>query len=246
MRPNSQLGPALVRTLGALAFLLALTFLFGAGTNSIDVVRDGHQAAATKMSKAGEPPSPPAAFGPSAAINQRKVTRYVMGSNGDRSLDAATIVEQIRTGFIRYKVGLQLASGAEQWLALAAPPGGLRVEMRDMTGDNVPNDLVVTPALLHWPLSVLLNEGHDHFVVAVSGNFPGSLGSGSDRASRARDVHYPALLISSSYKIGSPRQGGELFAPRPQEGLLLVIAQSTATRLAFSSRFGRAPPIAAI
>lgn len=173
---------------------------------------------------------------------QGRVTRYFMGFEGDRSLDAATVVEQTRTGLMRYTLGLRLASGTEQWIALMAPPGGLRIEMRDMTGDHVPNDLVVTPALFDWPLAVLLKDSRDHFSVAISAVFPGSLGSGRNQASKARDVQCAALLITSGFKARSRTNGRGLFPPHPQENVSFAIAQTATTRLASSSSFGRSPP----
>jgi hypothetical protein len=44
--------------------------------------------------------------------------------------------------------------------------------MRDMSGDSVANDLVLTSKLLGLPPIVLLDEGHDHLTVASS---PGAL-----------------------------------------------------------------------
>ena len=32
-----------------------------------------------------------------------------------------------------------------------------------MTGDKVPNDVVLRPALLRWLPTVLVNDGHEHF-----------------------------------------------------------------------------------
>jgi hypothetical protein len=94
--------------------------------------------------------------------------------DGDHSLDAATVIEQPSVGYAKYTVQLHLASGAEQSFVVMAPPGGLQVEMRDMTGDNIPNDVVLRPALLRWLPTVLVNDGHQHFEVAWSGPDPGS------------------------------------------------------------------------
>jgi hypothetical protein len=67
-----------------------------------------------------------------------------------------------------YTVRLQFASGAEQSISVAAPPGALQPEMRDMSGDSVANDLVLSPKLLGLPPIVLLNEGHDHLTARHS------------------------------------------------------------------------------
>jgi hypothetical protein len=178
----------------------------------------------------------------STLSTQGRVTRYFMGFEGDRSLSTAMVIEQMHSGSIRYTVGLRLASGSEQWITLAAPPGGLRFEMRDMTGDNVPNDLVVTPALFHSPLAVVLKDGHDHFSVTISANFPGSWGSGSNRASKTRDVQCSLLLIPSRFRTPGRTKAGILFPPRIQKSFPSDIAQMAPMHRASPCSFGRAPP----
>jgi hypothetical protein len=241
MRTNTRFAPALARVLWASGLLFALTLFFWVDARSQEMIRSQFQTGAIK----NVPESSvvrAVAERPLALGNLPQVTRYDMELDGDRSVEAATVVEQVRTGLISYTVGLQLASGAQQSIALRAPPGGLRVEMRDMTGDHVPNDLVLVPALLHWPLAVLVNEGHDHFVVAVSGAFPGTLGSHEDHASKSRDARSFALLTSSGFNTGGLTNGSGLFPPRSQGKLLSAITPSAATGLGSSSRFGRAPP----
>jgi hypothetical protein len=202
----------------------------------------GAQTDAGKFNPRSKPLATVVDCGPGTLSPKGRVTRYFMGLEGDRTLNAATVVEQIDSGFIRYTVGLRLNSGSEQWIALTAPPGGLRLEMRDMTGDHVPNDLVVTPALFHWPLAVVLKDGHDHFSVTISANFPGSWGSGGNRASKARDVQCSVLLIPSRFRIPSRTKTGILFAPRVQKDFPSAIAQTPPMHLASPCSFGRAPP----
>ena len=119
----------------------------------------------------------------SASGNRWGVTRYATAFDGDHSLESATVAEQVFARYTLYVVRLQFASGAEQSILVTAPPGGLQPEMRDMTGDSVPNDVVLTSKLLHSTLIVLLNEGHDHLTVAIS---PSSFSSGEGRASGPR------------------------------------------------------------
>ena len=64
-------------------------------------------------------------------------SRRATDIDGDRVLDVATVVEQPSARYARYTVQLQLASGAEESIAVVAPPGGLQLKMLDMTGDNV-------------------------------------------------------------------------------------------------------------
>jgi hypothetical protein len=167
------------------------------------------------------------------------ITRYVTEHDGDHSLEAAIAAEQVFARYSLYTVRLQFASGAEQSIAITAPPGGLRPEMRDMSGDSVPNDLVLTSRLLRSPLIVLLNDGHDHLTVAVS---PDSFASGEGRALGARQTHSASALMSSNFKAGGLTNGGALFHPRPEENLLSPITQRVAESPKNSSSSGRAPP----
>jgi hypothetical protein len=120
-----------------------------------------------------------------------------------------------------YTVRLQFASGAEQSISVTAPPGGLQPEMRDMSGDSVANDLVLTSKLLGLPPIVLLNEGHDHLTVASS---PGAFACGEDRASGSYQVHRASALLSAKFK-GGAKQLRRPDCPEAQEHLLSSIAQ---------------------
>jgi hypothetical protein len=176
----------------------------------------------------------------SALDDHLGITRYVTEYDGDHSLEAAIVAEQVFARYSLYTVRLQFASGAEQSIAITAPPGGLRPEMRDMSGDSVPNDLVLTSRLLRSPLIVLLNDGHDHLTVAVS---PDSFASGEGRALGAHQTHYASALMSSSFKAGGLTNGGALFHSRPQENLLSPITQRVTESPKNSSSSGRAPPL---
>jgi len=108
----------------------------------------------------------------SGSTDRSEIKNYFLDFDGDHSLDVATVTEQPSAGYTKYTVELHLASGAEQSVIVRAPPGGLQVEMHDMTGDRVQNDVVLRPALLRWLPTVLVNDGHEHFEVAVSGTDP--------------------------------------------------------------------------
>jgi hypothetical protein len=161
--------------------------------------------------------------------------------DADRSLNAAAAVQRNSAPSTRYTVHVRLAGGTEELIPVTAPPGGLQLEVRDMTGDNVQNDLVLRPALIHWPLIVLLNDGHDHFTVAISATLPSSLDSGS-RASGARQVPETVALASSSCKAGPQARNGQLFIPRLQKGLLSPLTQRVTNRMGHESISERAPP----
>jgi hypothetical protein len=177
--------------------------------------------------------------------NHSEVRNYFMGYAGDHSLDAATVIEQASAGYTKYVVQLHLASGAEQSVIVRAPPGGLQVEMHDMTGDKVPNDVVLRPALVRWPPTVLVNDGHEHFEVAVSGTDPSSFSSNEDLGSRRRDSQTFALLMSSGFKAVHLPNSRRLFDPQSQECLFPSFTQTVTDYLGHTSSPGRAPPLVA-
>lgn len=182
----------------------------------------------------------PAAAEPSALGNHRRVTRYATGFDGDHSLDAAIVAEQVFSRYSLYTVRLQFASGAEQSISVVAPPGGLQLEMRDMSGDSVPNDLVLTSKLLRLPLVVLLNEGHDHLTVAGS---PGSFSPDEEgRTSGTREVHHISVLASHGFRLAGLVSSDGFFPPQLQAHAFSPVTVRFTCRSTYFSRSGRAPP----
>jgi hypothetical protein len=179
----------------------------------------------------------------SASSNHSEIRNYFMDFDGDHSLDVATVIEQSSAGFTKYTVQLHLASGAEQSVVVSAPPGGLQVEMHDMTGDKIQNDVVLRPALLRWLPTVLVNDGHEHFEVAVSGTDPSSFSSSEDLGSRRRDSQIFALLMTSGFKALHLPNRRTMFDPQLQECLFSSFTQTVSDRLGHASSPGRAPPL---
>jgi len=179
-----------------------------------------------------------------ASNDHSEVTNYFLDFAGDHSLDVATVVEQSSAGHTKYTVHLHLASGAEQSVVVAAPPGGLRVEMHDMTGDKVQNDVVLRPALVRWLPTVLVNDGHEHFEIAVSGTGPSSFSSSEDLGSRRRDSQTFALLMSSGFKAVHLSNRRRVCDPQLHECLFSPFTQMVTNRLGHASSPGRAPPLA--
>lgn len=179
----------------------------------------------------------------SASDNHSEIRNYFMDFDGDHSLDVATVIEQPSAGFTKYIVQLHLASGAEQSVVVSAPPGGLQVEMHDMTGDKIQNDVVLRPALLRWLPTVLVNDGHEHFEIAVSGTDPSSFSSSEDLGSRHRDSQTFALLMSSGFKALHLPNRRRMSDPQLQECLFSSFTQMVSDRLGHASSPGRAPPL---
>jgi hypothetical protein len=243
MKLAAKFGLRLVTILWTVAVVLAIPLSAGARQCSEDVGRRPTQTVANEIVPEGV--SAPAAPESPAVSNQGEVTRYVMDFDGDHSLDLATVVEQAVGEYSRYTVHLHLASGAEQSIAVTAPPGGLRLEMRDMTGDKVPNDLILRPALVHWLPTVLVNDGHDHFAVVISSHPPDSLSSAQDLESRGSDARGIVALMPSGFKAGNLARDRELF-PQLRELLLAPTTQAVFPRWEHATSSGRAPPTLAI
>ena len=162
-----------------------------------------------------------------------------LGIDGDGGLGAAHVVKQNLAPATRYTIHLRLAGG-EQLIPVVAPPGGLQFEVRDMTGDNVRNDLVLRPALVHWPLIVLLNDGHDHFTVAISAALPSSVDS-DDRASGTQQIPETVALVSSASKAGRLANNGRP-VPKLQQRFFSPLPHWVTNRTGYPSVSGRAPP----
>jgi hypothetical protein len=180
-----------------------------------------------------------------APSSRFQVKSYFLDFAGDHSLDGATVIEQTTAGYAHYTVQLRLASGAEQSVVITAPPGGLQVEMQDMTGDHVPNDVLLRPALLQWLPTVLVNDGHDHFAVAISGREPGFLLSSESLGSRPNDSQTFALLMPSGFKALHLPSSRRLFTSQLQLRSFSIFTQAVTDRLGLAASPGRAPPLAA-
>jgi hypothetical protein len=167
--------------------------------------------------------------------------RETFGVSENNAPGAAAVVNQNLFMSTRYTVRVRLSGGAEQFILVTAPPGGLQLEVRDMTGDNIRNDLVLRPALIHWPLIVLLNDGHDHFRVAISATLPSSLDSGS-HASRGRQIPETVALTSTSSKAGPKASSRQIPVPSLQQDFLSPLTQGVTNRTDHRSVLGRAPP----
>jgi hypothetical protein len=179
----------------------------------------------------------------SAPSNHFEVRSYFMDFAGDHSLAVATVTEQPSAEYAKYTVQLHLASGADQSVVVSAPPGGLQVEMHDMTGDKVQNDVVLRPVLVRWLPTVLVNDGHEHFEVALSGKDPSSFSSNKNIDSRPHDSMAFALLKSSRLKTVHLPNCERFSGPRFQQCLLSSFPQAIAPRLGHAASSGRAPPL---
>lgn len=234
LAPNS--GTTRLWILCAAAFLLAMA-VAGMSRQRPDVMSRESRCAEKPVNVAGI-----AVPGTAGSSRNPEVKRYVMDFDGDHSLDLATVTEQVFAGYAMYTVQLHLASGADQSVVVAAPPGGLQIEMHDMTGDKVPNDLVLRPALFRWLPTVFVNDGHDHFALAISGTDPRFLSSSGDYGSQSRDCQSFALLMSSGFKTVALAIHNSIFGSQARRGFVSGSTVSQAMRLDHAASTGRAPP----
>jgi hypothetical protein len=219
--------------------LLALAFTLPGYARAYSQDSDHGQFQAAVGNVASASSSIPVVTGPSTWNDNRRVTRYATRFDGDHSLDTATVAEQAFAQYTLYTVRLQFASGAEQSIAVTAPPGGLQPEMRDMSGDSVPNDLVLTSKLLRSLFVVLVNDGHDHLTVTVS---PHPLAYGDGRASGPGEVHHAVALATSGVRSAGLTESSEMLPQQAQEESLSPIGHLRPDHAAYSSSSGRAPP----
>jgi hypothetical protein len=164
-----------------------------------------------------------------------------IGSSVDSSQSHLNDISQNHAAWnVRYTVRLKLETGDEQSVTVIAPPGGLQLVMRDMTGDHVPNDVLVTPALLHWPLTVLVNDGHQ-FTVAIFGAFPDSA-SDPGRASSRPGISEIAALAAGKFETHPASLRRSLAPPSQCEAFLSSVVATINASYPFDSGSGRAPP----
>src|ERR1700732_642320 len=123
MKLAAKLGSKFSPCLWALGLLFALAVTAAAHERSEVPARGPSQVSVNEALL--ERVSTPVVAESLAAGNHREVTQFVMDFDGDHSLDLATVVEQAIGTYSRYTVHLHLASGAEQSIAVTAPPGGL-------------------------------------------------------------------------------------------------------------------------
>ena len=230
-------GATLLCALGifSISLVLFVCSSVGAHSHSRTISRRPMRAAPQPATvPARREPAPPAARG-SGELDAD-------GFDGDQTLDAAAVIRQAFAPSTRYIVHVHSPSGTDQFIAVNAPPGGLELEVRDMTGDNVRNDLVLRPALVHWPLSVLLNDGHDHFTVSVSGVYPGAMESGAQQASTPDRIREIVAVVFSASEANALANRLGTFLPQLQQSLISSFSETVTTSSDRASSSGRAPP----
>lgn len=99
-----------------------------------------------------------------AAFSPRPDVSFAFSDfDGDRRPDLA-VVQSGRSdlSLTDYWVQLQLSGEGSEAIRVVGPTGGLRIDARDVNGDQVP-DLVLTTTWRNQPVAILLNDGHGNF-----------------------------------------------------------------------------------
>ena len=224
----------------ASGLILLLAFCFMSQGRALATTHDSHGAGASKSTTTVR------LRVTSESKYPIEIQNYFMDYAGDHSLEDATVIEQPTVGYAKYIVHLHLASGAEQSVVVSAPPGGLQIEMQDMTGDKIANDVVLRPTLIRWLPTVLINDGHEHFRVAVSGTDAASFSSPDNLGSRKPDSQIFALMMSSGFKSIHLLNRRQPFGPQHQESLFYSCTEMLVTCSIHATSAGRAPPTEAI
>jgi hypothetical protein len=164
--------------------------------------------------------------------------------DGDLLPDLASIQADANiVGGTNYRIQLRLSGVGQQTVQFVGPAGGLRIEARDVNGDDAV-DLVLTTAWLGRPVAILLNDGQGRFSRVEPAAFPGAFGD-----SKTSSVSTTNLAMDA---VGLPSQStGDLDSRRKlslRDGLLVrsvsFCEASFARDFFLVSHAGRAPPFA--
>ena len=119
--------------------------------------------------------------------------------DGDRKPDLASVeVEREQASSTRYAIRLQFSEGADSYIGVKGPLGGLRLAIRDVNGDDS-LDLILTSVLDRRVVQVLLNDGHGKFAPAG--------GEGDWLSGREPDTYLEPneLQVAGCERLTSPR-----------------------------------------
>ena len=161
---------------------------------------------------------------------------------GDSNPDIATIeLDRFDRSSAQYLVEIQLTEGGHQSLRLTAPPGGLFITPKDVTGDGT-LDLVVRAVGFQLPVAVFINDGCGHFSAREPSRF----------ANAIRDVPTKSDVTSIPFFLGTPTVGQGSYTIACRDSLqrplqlrrdsLFAGCDFALTRFDSSSGSNRAPP----
>jgi len=104
--------------------------------------------------------------------NYRGLPFAIADFDGDQLPDLAVVqVDSYSSPNSKYSIRVQFSSGPGPAIGIEAPFGGLRIDSRDVNGDDR-SDLIVSTALESQVVAILVNDGHGGFVIVKPDLFP--------------------------------------------------------------------------
>jgi hypothetical protein len=190
------------------------------------------QIAGAGVARAGAPSNPAA-----------DLAFAIADFDGDRSPDLAIVQSaNSRNAVTKYWIRFELSSGTRQSIGITAAVGGLELASRDVNGDSYA-DVVVSTALLHRPVAVLLNDGHGKFALEDAAAFPEAFWTSElSWTASVLQVLDSALNLPPTSSSGDPDEF--VYASSPEEGRAavgFVVCRAPALSLAIAVP-GRSPP----
>ena len=178
----------------------------------------------------------------SAASAGPGLTVAIADFDGDHRLDLASIqTGRDGCGGSAYWIQFQLSTAGRQSIQLVAPPGGLRIEARDVNGDHAV-DLVFTTASFRQPVAILLNDGRGSFSRADPTAFAGLFSKPRTNWVSGRRLAVAAVGLPPQSRARVDKVEKDPLHERSSAGLVLSsVPAFPAGALLFSSA-GRAPP----
>ena len=170
------------------------------------------------------------------------LTVAIADFDGDHRPDLASIqTGRDGCGGSAYWVQFQLSTAGRQSIQLVAPPGGLRIEARDVNGDHAV-DLVFTSAWFRQPVAILLNDGHGSFSRAEPTAFPGVFSEPEPNWAPGRRVLPAAVGLPPQSRARAEKAQKDPVHQRSSAGLVLSSVPAFPADTFLFSSAGRAPP----
>ncbi len=178
----------------------------------------------------------------SAASAEPGLTVAIADFDGDQRPDLASIQGgHTAAGDSTYWIQFQFSTAGRQSMQLVAPPGGLRIEARDVNGDHAV-DLVFTTAWFSQPVAILLNDGHGSFSRAEPTAFPAVFSDSKTSWVSSTRLAAAAVGLPPQSRAGVDDAEKGPLQVRPSADLVLRSVPAFPAGTFLFSSAGRAPP----